>query len=159
MFEKAIGILRLKLIHLIKMKSSIRGAKLKLMNDKIRMISMHKKLMSKMNIKTIWFCTYISVLLLPFIIFSFNYFQIYELIETDVNTNNLILLRQVQKTIDTSINDLNKTITNLHLDSKVNFFAFFRNRIKPNQYYILYQLIEDIRAFKIKLLRIFMTSV
>jgi YesN/AraC family two-component response regulator len=93
-----------------------------------------------------WLLSYVVILLLPVIIFGVGYSRSSKIIENEVTRVNSGLLKQVQQSMDTRFEDIEKITRQLSVNSKARVLANASQPISSFQQYNIYQLVEDIRA-------------
>ena len=101
----------------------------------------------KSKILRTWMLSYLSILLLPILISSYAYVHTYNIIKTEINTNNKVLLEQIRDLIDSNIKDLSTISVKLQIDNLVNSLSY-AEKLENKHHLYMYQLKQDLGAYK-----------
>lgn len=96
-----------------------------------------------------WLISYLSILLIPIIISGIVYVKTASIVEKEINNNNLILLKQVQKLIDKKMLDVKQLGLQVAWNSKLVSLFYNDKPMNPEGRYSISRLQKDLRIYKV----------
>lgn len=104
----------------------------------------------KQSIIFTWLIYYILILMVPVCITAITYFKTSEIIDKEINDSNKLLLKRVQQQMDTILNDAERLSFEITFNSHIeNLLINIRNSNKNIPPYDIYEIVQDLRAYKI----------
>lgn len=95
-----------------------------------------------------WLVSYISVLLVPIIISVIIYSATLQIVQTEINRSNELLLIQIEQAIDSKLKGLEQLAMEIVINKKVSGFANVTQPLKDENHFQLFNIAEDLRVFK-----------
>lgn len=107
-----------------------------------------KYLREKRKLFLSWIFSYIIIIIISLLISSVAYIQSVNAIKAEINKSYLAMLNQLQQTVDTKLNDIEKIMTTIILDENINSHS---NTEDANPIYniSLYNGIKTVKAYEI----------
>ena len=93
--------------------------------------------------------SYLFILLIPIVISGFVYFESTQIIEKEITKSNTVMLRQIQKSIDKKMADVQRLSTQIALSSEVNTIIYTKNPMDSRSRYLISQFQKELRNYKI----------
>lgn len=95
-----------------------------------------------------WLFSYTSILLIPIIICGIVYSMAVKIIEKEINTSRMALLKHVQKEIDTQMETVEKLRSDISLNVRINTFIKTMNRDSDSYHYSMIDILKDLKSYK-----------
>ena len=108
-----------------------------------------KNFFKKRGVVTIWFFSYISILLVPIFINGAIYNVYQRTMEEEISKANMSLLKQVQTHIDTRISEIEKLAMEIGLNTRVKIAVNVKGKFLPRDQMNLYKVVEDFKVYKV----------
>lgn len=107
-----------------------------------------RKFIKNRGVLTIWFISYISILLVPIFI-NVGIYNIYQrTMEEEISKANMALLKQVQTLIDTRISEIEKLAMEIGLNTRVKIAVNAKEKFLPRDQMNLYKVVQDFKVYK-----------
>lgn len=96
-----------------------------------------------------WLISYLSILLLPIIISGFVYIESTKIVEREINNNNVIMLKQIQKLIDKKIADINRLGLQIAWNPKLDSLLYNTKPMDFRGRFTITQIQKDFLTYKV----------
>ena len=96
-----------------------------------------------------WLISYISILLIPIVISGLVYAESTRIVEREINNNNVILLKQIQKLMDKKMNDVKQLGLQVAWNPKLKVIFYNGKPMNSHGCFTISEMQKDFRVYKI----------
>ncbi len=96
-----------------------------------------KKSWNNKSILISWLISYLTILLIPIIISGFFYMESARIVEKEINSNNYIMLKQIQRSIDKKMLDVKRQSLQMARDAEIGSLVFSRAPLDSHGKYMI----------------------
>ena len=106
-----------------------------------------KNLQFKKSIITLWFLSYIFVLLIPVFISGFVYNRTMRVLRNEIKQSNTFMLRQIRQNVDRLLSDVNRLQVEVSFNSKVRELLSAKSLNDPYSLYVSHQVMSEFNRY------------
>jgi len=96
-----------------------------------------------------WFVSYSLLLLIPLVISMLFYSNIEEILVSEINQSNEVLLNQLQKEVDDTLNTQKRVFAELAFNNSLNELLSARTELSNKQNYVAHKAFQEMRGLSI----------
>ena len=93
--------------------------------------------------------SYLVVLFIPIIIGTVTYHEALGLVKRDLRELNLAVLKQSKDVLNSQLGEVETVVQQILINPRINNFVPTRRPLKPNDYYRMRQVVDEVRPYKI----------
>jgi len=106
-------------------------------------------IMKDRSILISWLVSYVSILLIPIVITGFVFFESTKIVEKEINSNNAIMLKQIQRVIDKKMADIERLSIQIAWNPKLESIIYNSKPMNPHGRYVISQIKKDLLLCRI----------
>ncbi len=96
-----------------------------------------------------WLISYLSILLIPITISGFFYMESARIVEKEINNNNFVMLKQIQRIIDKKMSDVQRLSLQIAWDPKIKSLVYSRAPMDSHGRYVISEVKKDVFLYRV----------